>query len=223
MPNGKHGEIVVPLILPHVLVEHLVGECQLPLNDQRICQYWAHLESVRDPIALATKSFREHSGLPVIPLCIYGDEAQINLQCNPGCKVFGMNLSFPLWRPTATRLSRFILFNLDSDQISSFTETVWPILERIVESLNTLTSSGVAGRRFILTEIRGDQAFMKILLQHKSYWTSKKICFRCKACTDIPELDYTKYSANEPNGWPSTIYTTEQFIVNELPSDQQCS
>lgn len=239
MPNGKDGEKVVPVILPHQLVQYLVSECHLPISNCRICQYWSHLEAVQDALALSTRGFRQAAGLPVVPLGIYGDEAQIGLQNNPLNQVLGMSLNFPLWRPKSTRLARFTMFSVDSEEVASFPKTIFPILRCITESLNSLSSTGLHGRRYLLTEIRGDQVFVRKLFNHRSWWVAKKICFRCKACTDIPELDYTMCytvadqtsdqdvswpfeTLNQNIGWPSTHRTTAQFIANEIPPGDEC-
>ncbi|CAK9075021.1 Uncharacterized protein SCF082_LOCUS36433 [Durusdinium trenchii] len=216
MPNGKDGELVVPVILPHLLVDYLVSECHLPIDNVRVRQYWSHMEAFQDTVAVSTRAFRQAAGMPVVPLCLYGDEAQIGLQNAPMNKVLGMNLSFPLFRPKATRLSRFMLFCVDSEQISSIEKTIFPILHRLTESLNHLTDHGIDGRRFICTELRGDQVWFRQLFRHQSYWIAKKVCFRCQACTDIDTLDYTDLDVLS-SGWASTLRTTAQFVANEIP------
>ena len=150
-----------------------------------------------------------------------------------------MSLNFPLWRPKSTRLARFTMFSVDSEEVASFPKTIFPILRCITESLNSLSSTGLHGRRYLLTEIRGDQVFVRKLFNHRSWWVAKKICFRCKACTDIPELDYTMCytvadetsdqdvswpfeTLNQNIGWPSTHRTTAQFIANEIPPGDEC-
>ena len=217
--NGKDGKPVqvdMQMLLPEAIVKHLFS-CGLEIDDRIVNSYWSHLENVNDDWAVQTESFRSAVSRPVLPLGCYGDEAQEGLQNAPLLKIFGIFMNLPLYRPKATRLSRYLIFCIESSKVYSIQETLFPVLRRMVESFNLLTEIGVGDRRFLVSEVRGDQVFIRQVFSHKSMWTANQICFRCAACTGGP-LSYTNYDGD----WASTVRSTEDFIQDELPA-QECS
>ena len=224
MPDESAERVHMPVQLPHKVLEYLITECGLLLDDKLVANYWSHLESVKDEVAMATKEFRRiaaaGTGTLCWPLGLHGDEAHIGIINNPSNKVTGVTLNIPLFRPKATRLSRWLLFVVESDRLLSVEETIFPVLAVITESLNHAIEHGVAGRRFILTELRGDQVWFRFIFKHKAYWIGKNICFRCRACTQPTTLNYLLN--NVPGGWESTMRSTEEFINEEL-EEPYCS
>ena len=173
-------------------------------------RYWEHLESVGDEWALSTAAFRRNVGV-TWPVGLYGDDAVIGLQNNPFAKIFGLYFNVPLYRPRATRLSRYLIFAVECDKILSVRETIWPVLEKVTASLNKLAEEGACGQRCLVGEIRGDQAFIKLIFQHTSYWTANQICFRCLACRKKGHpLNYTDYDS-----WVATRRSTDEFLREE--------
>ena len=122
-----------------------------------------------------------------------------------------------VYRPRSTRLSRFMLFSIENHLILSMHETINPLLRVIVESLNMCAESGAGGRRFLVTELRGDQSWFRLLFQHRSYWKTNSVCFRCSASQKDPENSYLFYDK-----WMNTRRSTEQFLMEELPQEMSC-
>ncbi|CAK9073024.1 unnamed protein product, partial [Durusdinium trenchii] len=215
--NGKDGKPVqvnMQMLSPEAIVKHLFS-CGLEIDDRLVESYWSHLEDVNDDWAAQTSSFREAVSRPVLPLGCYGDEAQEGLQNAPLLKIFGIFMNLPLYRPKATRLSRYLIFCIESNKLYSVQETLFPVLRRMVESFNMLTQIGIGDRRFLVSEVRGDQVFIRQIFSHKSMWTSHQICFRCAACTGGP-LSYTNYDGE----WANTLRSTREFVQDELPAEE---
>jgi hypothetical protein len=90
---------------------------------------------------------------------------------------------------------------------------MYPLLEEIKNSLNFACETGVAGRRFLVSELRGDQAWFRYIFHHRSWWLAREVCFKCKASIDAGHNCYTNYDIDlGPR-------TTEEFILEELPRD----
>ena len=113
----------LPLILPYDVMDYLIGSCNLHIEEELINQFWSHLDSVEDSWALSTREFRKAVGDKVIPLGFYGDEACMGLVTDPYNQIYGLFMSVVLFRPTSTRMSRYLLFSVDSHRIHSVEET----------------------------------------------------------------------------------------------------
>lgn len=212
----------LPLLLPYDIMDYLLGSCQLRIEERLINQFWNHLDSVRDPWALSTKQFRRSVGQEkVIPLGFYGDEACMSLVTDPFNQIYGLFLSVVLFRPKSTRMSRYLLFSVESHRVHSVEETFFPVLEKITASFNKLTLEGLHGKRFLVSEIRGDQSFFKYLFKHESWWRATNVCFRCSATAKPTHLNYCVYESG--NGWNTTCRSTRDFILEELPHDRLCA
>lgn len=207
----------VPLLLPEQILEFLMSKCDLQIDEQLCQRYWRRLELHNDEVAVESSQFRRLQDKEVWPLGIHGDEANIGIISQPTSKIIGMTLNIPLYRPKSTRLSRFLMFALESATLVDAVRTVWPLLTMIVASLNRCTEQGILGRKFILTEMRGDQAWFYFLLQHKARWTSVNICFRCGAHTRADQDCYAIYDAGSTNR-----KSTQDFIIDELSNDLCC-
>ena len=179
-PDGGVGTMELPVLLPFDILEYLINECGLRFHNDLLASFWGHLDLVGDEWAKSTADYRRRAPGQVWPLGLYGDEAVVGLINNPFLKVVGLFLSIPVYRPSATRLSRFLLFAIESDKIKSYPETLFPVLEAIVASMNRLTEVGIGSKRFLCSEIRGDQGFFKQVLRHKSWWKDSFVCFRCR-------------------------------------------
>lgn len=218
MPNEEAEKIKVPIQLPHRVLHYLTSECKLDINDNLVRNYWQHLETMGDDVALQTKEFRQLAGGDGGSLCwplgFHGDEANIGIVNNPTNKVIGMTLNLPLFRPHQTRLSRYLLFVIESERVWSVPDTIYPVLDAITHSFNYAAEHGVAGRRVILTEIRGDQSWLRFIFRHDAYWIGNNVCFRCKASAKPTSLNYCLNGA--PGGWESTVRSTAEFINDEL-------
>lgn len=223
MPDETAETVEMPVQLPHDVLKYLVCDCELRLDDALVKQFWDHLDSVNDDVAVNTRNFRRlvahDTGALCWPLGLHGDEAHIGIISNPTNKVMGITLNIPLFRPRSTRLSRWLLLAIESERVWSVEETLYPVLQMITESLNAVIQFGVAGQHFLFTEFRGDQAWFKYIFRHDSYWTGHNVCFRCHATSRPTGLNYAL--ENHPGGWESTIRSTAEFIQQEL-SEPYC-
>ena len=223
LSDGSEREASLPLHLPYDIVKYLICDCGLWLDDDLVSNYWSHLELVKDNLAVATQEFRNAAGR-VWPIGFYGDEAAMGLIHAPTNQIYGLFTNLPLFRPKSTRLSRFLLFSVESENILSMEATLFPVLELITESFNKLIRFGCNGIRFLLTEIRGDQAFFRNIFKHKSWWTCTNMCFRCRAVAGPGHLNYCVFhDVGSNDGWMSTLRSTEEFLVEELPAQNPCS
>lgn len=223
LPDGSKGEASLPLHMPYDIMKYLIADCGLQLDAGLVSNYWSHLEKVKDNFATMTKEFRHVAG-KVWPMGFYGDEAAMGLINAPTNKIYGLFVNIPLWRPKSTRLSRFLLFSVETERVLSIEETIFPALELITESFNELISAGVNGIRFLLSEIRGDQAFFRLIFKHQSWWKGTNVCFRCRAVAGPGPMSYCLYHQPESNdGWVATLRSTEEFLVEELPAANQCN
>ena len=212
-PDDSEQEVQLPVLLPHKILEYLILECGFHIDDQLVRKYWQGLEESQHELAVKTGHFRRLVDKPVLPLGIHGDEASMAIISAPYDKIYGVFLNVVLFRPTTTRLSRFLLFSVDSSRVWSLEDTMYPLLEEIKNSLNFACETGVAGRRFLVSELRGDQAWFRYILRHRSWWLTREVCFKCKASIDGGHNCYTNYDIDlGPR-------TTEQFILEELPQD----
>ena len=208
--DGSCGEAQVPVQLPHKVLEYLLEKCELRLSDVDVANYWQHHESVGDELALISKEFRDLVGEPVWPVGLHGDDACMGLVNHPYDKITAVSLNLPLFRPKSTRLSRFLLFSLENQRIWTFEDSINPLLRAVVQSLNFCAEVGVASKRFLVTELRGDQVWMRLMFQYKAWWTGHNVCPRCHANTsDVPYISYTQ--------WQPTRRSTQQFLTDELP------
>ena len=214
MPDETSSKMMFPVQEPHRILEYLISECKLTIPDSQVEKYWKHLEEVGDEIALESKEFRRIARAPVWPIGIHGDEAAIGLVNAPSNKVVGIFLNVVLFRPTATRLSRYLLWAIETEKIWNVMDTYFPVLDLITQSLIRCAEQGVCGRRMLLTEIRGDQVWFRQIFRHRAYWIGDHICFRCKATTHATNLNYAIYDSE--NGWSTTIRSTDEFIEEEL-------
>ena len=202
--------------LPFDIMAYLVTKCGMTISDKVLDSYWRHLDQMKDEWAVSTQEFRRCAG-KVWPLGLYGDEANVGLINAPFLKVWGVFMSVIVYRPSSTRLSRFLLFSLESDKILSFEATFYPVLQAITDSMNQLTQEGIGGIRFLCAEIRGDQAFFKAVFRHKAWWKDTQVCFRCRASIRPGDSSYLLYDS-----WTSSVRTTEDFILEEL-NEPLCS
>ena len=215
--KDKHDEpmdMELPILLPHQILEHLISKCQLEIPDSLVNQYWQKLETSGDELALKSKTYRELAG-PVWPVGLHGDEASMSIQNAPFDKIWGVFLSVILFRPKETRTSRFLLFSVASNRVLDVRSTMYPLLEKVTESLNLAAENGVLGRRCLVSELRGDQVWFKYIFQHQSFWLKTEMCPRCAATSQSGPTCYLHYDAHLP------LKTTDEFIREELPNDDK--
>ena len=209
---------VLPCLLPEDILTYLLRHCQLTIPEEECKTYWNHLEAHNDEQARLSQAYRNLQDRQVWPLGLHGDEASVQLVVNPYDKIIGVTMNLPLWRPKTIRASRWLLFCIESPRLASAQTTLFPLLQRIVESLNKCTEEGILGRTFIVSELRGDQAWFKhYLFHHVSWWKATHICCRCEATTASCSHIFTSY-----DGWIPTRKGTQHFLEKELPLPMSC-
>ncbi|CAJ1397639.1 unnamed protein product, partial [Effrenium voratum] len=167
------------------------------------------MEAVHDPWALSSSAWR--SDHEVWPVGLYGDEASMGfVGGGPVEKIIGLFLNIPLHRPASTRLSRFLIFSISSEYVVSAQDTFYPVFDAIVRSLNA-ASTGVDPQRFLVSELRGDQAWFRYIFRHRSHWSAIEICPRCSASSKGPMVYSGDYK--ETPAWAATM----RFIVDQCP------
>lgn len=181
--DGTTIEMTLPLLQPFEVVKFLYEDCKVDISMDRQREFWQHLDNMNDPWAVQTQQFRAELNRPVLTCGFYGDEANLGF-IGVQEKIYGFFMNLPLWRPRSTRHSRVLLFSIRSELIIDPETTLYPVLRCIVQSFNKLSDLGLSdGTRCLVSEIRGDQAFFRYMLQHKAYWVGNHVCFRCKAST----------------------------------------
>lgn len=206
----------LPCLLPHDILKFLMHDCGLNIPDQLCRNYWQHLDDVNDEVAVSSRQLRRLADQEVWPIGIHGDEANIGLVNAPFDKILGVFMNVPLFRPRSTLVSRYLLFSVEHSRIVDVHRTINPVLTEIVASLNRCLETGILGRRFIVTELRGDQVWIKFLFQHRSSWQGVPVCFRCQASTRATDVNYLFYDK-----WLPTLRSTMDFLVEELPDQMR--
>ena len=218
----KDGDVIeastIPCILPETVLDYLITKCELRINEADCKRFWTHMESVGDEQALKSKAWRDSLDRQPWPMGMHGDDTHLNINAAPMEKIIGIFLNLPLFRPRSTRMSRFLLFSVEQTRVVDVHRSVNPVLEKIVESMNKCTATGLGGVHFILTELRGDQSWFRFLFQTASNWKAVQVCFRCQATTRPTPLNYAIY-----DGWEGTQKSTWDFLIHELPNDMSPS
>ena len=191
-------------------MDYLIGSCNLHIEEELINQFWSHLDSVEDSWALSTREFRKAVGDKVIPLGFYGDEACMGLVTDPYNQIYGLFMSVVLFRPTSTRMSRYLLFSVDSHRIHSVEETFFPVLEQITASFNRLSNEGVHGRHFLVSEIRGDQSFLNTSSSMNRGGEVRMCAFAAKRPQD-PRISTTAFMSLMMAGTARAVQLSSSF------------
>ena len=199
-----------PILLPeHVLACLLDSGMDIP--ESAVQRYWQHHRDMSIPWALQHASDGTH-----IPLGLYGDAAKYGDTNSK--KIWGVFLNVVLFRPRSVRLSRFMLFAVDHE--TSFgVRTIYPLLAECVRSLNSVYD-GVLGRKFCVTEIRGDWEFQYMIFRMKRFWNSSSLCWRCNATKSVhagPDPSFLDFS--ERPSWKQTEHRTHSdFLATVIPN-----
>ena len=206
----------VPVLLPHQILQHLFNDIKLELPEAHVQEYWTHTRTFME-WARAHPSDGSH-----VPLGLYGDEARCG-ETNDS-KLLGLWLNMPLFKPSSNRCSRWLMCALES-RTSFGPRSLYPILQEIVKSINALFEGhdpqgndlGI-GRRFAVTELRGDWEYFYTTFRLTRYWKTNQICWRCntegKFGTALPYWKIT----DPPNWWNERLSYT-QFLSRVLPQD----
>ena len=213
-----------PVLLPHTILKFLFEEASVDIKESNIQKFWSHLRAVQYPWAMNVDS-----SIPFIPIGVHGDEAHYGADNANINKLTCVFLDLPLWRPKNARLSRYLMFCIDSSQVVGY-KSLHPVFQAIAESINFayfgVNEKGerITDRRFILSELRGDQVWHKYVWRHLNWWRKRECCFRCGAVTS--RVAYRNeplyFDTGDAAPWRNTIVDTVNFISNGVDQDLLC-
>ena len=176
-----------------------------------------------------------------VPVSLYGDDCKIR----QGEKMVALFMSFPLFRPQSVRCSKFLLFAVQ-EELEYKRHTMDRVLRFVVWSLNCFrigrypstgcngehlsgvqaeraTKEIVPGRKFAVTELKGDWAWYKRLFSFRSSWKGGSrvpVCFACRAGSGDPFPVY--YKVDENSACWETEYTLVDWLAEQCPP-QPCA
>lgn len=209
-----YEDIQFPLLDPHVLLHQLFTTVGLKIPASCVKEFWHFKRCVsKEAWALQSPASDEH-----IPLALYGDG--VRLYSNQDVKMYGIWISLPLWRCSSSRCSRWCVAAIEHWKLYG-SQTLDTIMERLTYSLNLLFKGFgpdgdqlCGGRKFTVTELKGDWGWHKVVFQFWSAWNRKdSVCFRCNA-TAIPGVEDAKLFWDETADWRE--FSLEQFLVAQL-------
>ena len=118
-----------PILHPHRILAYLFDEVKIQIDPASVREYWDHARSMGQPWAMSSPASNEH-----IPLGLHGDNARL-WTVHQIEKQMSVSLNLPLFRPRATRFSRFVVFTIANNKLwkNRTLNTVW---RRLVWSIN---------------------------------------------------------------------------------------
>lgn len=213
-----------PVLLPHKILQYLFEVAGVEIHESNLRKYWTHLHAVQDPLVKNLDP-----AINYIPIGVHGDEAHYGADTANINKLTCLFLDLPLWRPKNARLSRFLLFCIDSAQVIGY-ESLHPVLQTIAESINFAffgtdeNGQVVTHRRFVLSELRGDQVWRKFIWRHNNWWRKRECCFRCGAVSACVAYrnEPLYFDVRDDAQWINTIVDTTSFIANGVSPNLLC-
>lgn len=214
----------VPIIDPHRLMHILLTFVGVDIPTSRVREYWRkHRHELQEDWAVHSPASDEH-----IPFAVYGDSAKIR---EDGTKVIGVFLSMPaVWRPKSTRCARWCVFALEEHKQFGH-HTLHSVFRRITYSCNilfhgvdpddaNLTLCG--GRKFTVTEIKGDWQWLKLTMRFRSSWQGvDSVCFLCDAKGRSGDPKQLHYCLDEHPNW--TAYNLTTFLADQMTLPEPCA
>lgn len=218
---------------------YLFDQVKLEITSAELHSFWKDAHDGGEPTAIDLESVRNR-----VPLGLYGDAAQLITRYKKE-KILCLWLNIPCWRPRSVRHSRFLIWSCDEALVLS-NKTLNTVLRWVVWSCNALyqgfnptcapgggllsgknlaragTAITCGNHKFIVSELRGDWEFHKLLWNFRCSWKAIDICFKCPAVSksDDPELLYWNY--HEGCRWEREQFTTTEFISQRLPDRHIC-
>ena len=189
----------------------------LEISEAALNEYWQH----------ASTCFSwgsRHPGKGYIPCALYGDSDRYTSGQGLVEKLLCLVVSFPLFAPASTRISRFLVFSIRESLVVSFQATIWPIFQKITDQFSELFQGLLIGNRrlhFTCTELRGDWEWHVNSLNLKPRWGSHAICFKCGASRVDETMHWTNFTENA--GWRGKEYSHVQFILTCLKPGPVCN
>ena len=199
-PDLWHYEDI-PMYDPHEVLAYLWDVVGIKLSAGTVKKFWQEARNNGVPWALL-----EDSNTQRLPLKLFGDDCQYNAQLD---KCLAIIISCPLFRPKSARNARWIIAVLKLNKSVGF-ETLRPILERCVWSLNKAYDIGTPGtnQKFVVTELGGDWKYIREAFSMVTHWNSKNLCHHCRLPRDL----FPTFPEELP------FRSTAEFIREVLPA-----
>ena len=209
----------VHMFLPHELLEFIFDSAGVRVPEDELLKYWrsAHTRDLD-----WAKDFDEDRCPPRIPIKLFGDDATYNKQ---GDKFMAFILSCPLWRPHASRNSRWPVAVVSLYGNLGY-PTLQPVLRALVESLNRSYDIPIpqTGNLFQVTEIGGDWKYLREAFNMTTHWNSPRCCHFCGVLRkNIPLLQEPTFRTTNTfirevvcPFWPSPLILLRKFSLDAI-------
>lgn len=193
--------------------------------------YWRTSKALGEPWA------QKQESETMVPIGLYGDSAKVTTRFGSE-NILAMFLNIVLWKPRSVRWSRFLLFAIPEERMTS--KTLPAFLRRITWSCNHAwygvhpttepngkplqgKSAALAGQsltnnhdRFQVTEHRSDWGWHKKLWKFaKAHWNGEVVCHLCDA-KGISEDWQSLYWNIETNNHAE--FSTNGFLAHRMPA-----
>lgn len=231
--NGKTVVLMEswPILDPHLTLDYIVGSGKLDVPESERSHFWRSSKLFGEAWAqnVASES--------IYPIGLYGDSAKVTTKFGSE-NILAMFLSIPLWKPSSVRFSRFLLFAIPEERMTS--KTLNYFLRRITWSCNHAwfgrfpetdhrgqVLGGNAGKlagkplsgRFQVVEHRGDWAWAKKVWRFRDcHWRSQHVCHICDAQAhgEDPQKLFWAEPANHVD------FSTIGFLAHRCPHRDVC-
>ena len=237
-PASKCEFMDIPMLDPHVVLHYLLEEVGLKTDPNLIRNYWQH--AAAHNVGWATAQPNQDA----VPVGIYADATKYGLQESQE-KVLGIFINFPLFRPADIRLSRYLKCVIRTKQLMlPGNRTLLQIFERIVWSMgwaakglfpdkdmdgsplpdrDAKNAGRGLGAQFLVTELRGDLEWHKLIWAFPDWWKATRVCFFCNATKTGRDQQLLFTNTGESAGWRATIYRDLlPWMLEKLPLDNLC-
>lgn len=224
---------------PHSLVRFLWRDAGLSIDEDLVREYWQEHRARGHAWAIETEASDD-----VIPLGLYGDGCRIrHVAHQPVQKCIGLFLNCPLFRPYGSRASRWLLFSIDENLLWGC-RTLNTVLSHLTWSLNLLfhdeyprvgqfgqplsaeeeqlKGQRIVGKKFVVTELRGDWSWVKMLWRCRSSWkggAKVPVCHLCSAYNTGPNK---YYMVQESEAIWAEQFSLLDFLTKQMPSSHPC-
>ena len=211
--------VKVPVLLPHRVLDYLFNVLKIEISAAELKRFWDHCQRFCE---WAKFGISDGSHIPV---GLYGDTARYGSGFDQS-KVTGCFLSLVLWRPKSTRMSLWLLWNLNGALSLGF-RSHNPLYLAVVQSLNAaydgVTPEGnPLGHKFCVTQLKGDWEYHWQTLRLRRYWKTRFICWRCDA-ENHPHAEHSFVDVmSDAPSWLTTLKSHNDFVVNMVRDDYLC-
>lgn len=219
---------------PHSILHYLVGVGKLHVPTFERKRFWQLSKEFGEPWA------QEVDSEDIYPIGLYGDSARCATKFGHE-SILAMFLNLVLWKPRSVRYSRFLLFAIPEERMTSKTLNVF--LRRITWSCNHAwygrfpardqygvilagEAGEVAGKpmsgRFQVTEHRGDWSWAKKIWRFRdAHWNGKYVCHLCDAQSQCQ--DHGKLFWADPDVDTHQEFSVVGFLAHRCPARDLCT